>query len=76
MYPIDTILLISFAFAFIAFIIASNIFGRFWQWILTAVATFALFALLLTFKLETLFIIATCLLFALVIILLIAKRKK
>ena len=68
--------LISLAFAFIAFIVASNVFSNVWQWIVAAVVTFAAFALIITLELETLLMIAVGIFALLLIVLLIAKRKR
>lgn len=66
--------LISFAFAFVAFIMASNVFGRVWQWIVTGVVTFAAISLMLAFELETLFCIVVGVFALLLLLLLIANR--
>ena len=55
MAPIEMTLLISFAFAFATFIIASNFFKSFWSWLVSGIVAFAIVALTMIFDLEILF---------------------
>ena len=68
-------ILICFAFAFFAFIIASNIFNRFWKWLAAAGITFIVTTFLIKYELMTLLCIMVGL-FITIEILLLIKRKR
>ena len=67
-------ILVCFAFAFIAFIIASNIFGSFWAWLASGGVVFALMAIIFTYELWTLLVIFLVIFILLIIGMLIAKQ--
>ena len=64
----------SFAFAWIAFIIASNIFDKFWQWLATGIAVFLATYFMIKSGFAAPYVIMLVLLVAIMIILFIKKR--
>ena len=63
------------AFAFWAFLIASNIFNSFWTWLATAIITFIIMAVAVTYELGVLLGIVIVILALMTIVILISKRK-
>ncbi|MBR2388181.1 MAG: hypothetical protein IKB02_05365 [Clostridia bacterium] len=72
--PIETILFSSFISAFIAFILASNIFNSFWKWLTSGIVVFITVALAMTFNLVFLYCIVIGI-FVMLLIFLFFKRK-
>ncbi len=74
MFDTATMILISLAFAFLAFILASNYFSRFWHWLIAAAVTFAAFAIIIANELDTALIVAVVIYVALLVITLIKNH--
>ena len=68
-------IIFSLAFAFWAFLIASNIFNSFWAWLATAIITFIIMAIAVTYELAVLLGIVIVVLALMTIAVIIGKKK-
>lgn len=75
MISIEAVILSSLAFAFMAFVLASNIFEKVSSWLIAALTVFAILIILAVSELVILYIIVVLILVLTEIVILIFKRK-